>query len=112
MKMHWQNLCREDKQTVIDSRIKVGCEIFASCLSQANALVKNEFQKSSTTVWHDADKNRALDIAKLIFQRAVNYSDVKEIAEDVHTPEIEEIKVTQESGNGKETVLNDEIGGF
>lgn len=110
--MLWQDLSKEDKQRIVDNRVKVSGEIFASCLSKANSVVRNEFQKSSSTVWHDGDKQRAIDIAKLIFQRVVSFSDVKEMAADVHIPEIEDIQITQESGNGKEAALDDTIGGF
>jgi hypothetical protein len=74
----------------------------------------NEFAGGSggSTVWHEQDKNRAVEVSKLIFCRVVTISDVKEMADEVHTPEIEDIKLTQESGDGNETVLIDGIGSF
>lgn len=110
--VHWQDLPKEDKEKNIDNRIKVSGEIFASCLAKANAIIKNEFNKSSSTVWHDGDKQRAIDVAKLIFASAISYEDVKRISEDVPTPEIEDIKVTQQSEGGKEAAIDEIVGGF
>lgn len=110
--MPFQDLSKEDKQRVIDDRINVSSEIFASCLAKANSMVRNEFSTSTSTVWHEQDKNRAVDVAKLIFSRIVTYSDVKAMAKQVHTPEIQNIKLTQELENGNESILIDEIGSF
>jgi hypothetical protein len=109
----FQGLTKEDKQRIIDARISSSNEIFSSCLSQANALIRNEFKSNGgSTVWHDADKNRAVDVAKLIFSRVVSYNDVKEIAQEVHFPQIEDIKVTRKEGDGKDMALGDNIGSF
>jgi len=109
--MQAQRLLRGDKQRIIDNRIAVSNEIFSSILSKTNKMLKTEFQENST-IWHDKDRDRAVDVAKLIFERTVSLEDVKEMATEVHTPIIEDVKITTENDDGKEGALNLEIGSF
>jgi len=110
--VQFQDLTREDKQRTVDNRINVSSELFASCLAKSSTILQNQFSQSSSSVWHEQDRNRAVEVAKLIFCRIVTISDIREMADQVHTPEIEDIKLTQESGDGKESVHLDEIGSF
>ena len=109
--MQSQHLVKGDKQRVIDNRIAVSTEIFASILSKTNNMLKSRFQENST-IWHDKDRDRAVDVAKLIFSRAVDFEDVKEMAKQVHTPDIEDVKITEDNGDGKTGALDPEIGSF
>jgi len=110
----FQSLSKKDKQRIVDDRISVGNEIFASCLAKANALLKNEFasDNNGSSVWHEQDKNRAVEVAKLIFCRVVSINDVREMADEVHTPEIDDIKLTRDEDNGEEDSLKNGLGSF
>ena len=111
--MPFQGLSKKDKQRVVDDRVNVSKEIFASCLAKANSILRNEFaQGNAAGVWAEQDRNRAVEVAKLLFCRVVSISDIREMAEEVHNPEIEDVKITHDAGDGSETYLIDGIGSF
>ena len=111
--MPFRGLSDKDKQRIVDNRVSVSNEIFASCLEKASVILRNEFAQGSTsTVWHEQDKNRAVEVAKLIFCRVVSIGDIREMADEVHNPEIEDIKLTQDTDDGNEATLIDGIGSF
>lgn len=109
--MQSQHLIEKDKQKIVDNRIAVSTEIFDSILSRTNKMLKSRFQENST-IWHDKDRDRAVDVAKLIFSRTVDFDDIKQMAEQVHTPDIEDVKITEDNSDGKINALDIEIGSF
>ncbi len=106
-----QDMSNKDFQKEIDSRLKANLEIFESLLSGAVAMVTRIFPTAST-VAHDGDKARALEIAKFIYSRSITHADSKELGAQIWHPQVEELPLSSESENGFEHTINSEIGSF
>lgn len=91
--------------------VDVSLDLFSGIVSKVKGVLNESFNQKLQTVYHDGEKRLVLEVARDIFKVTVTHSMLKELADNLPTPDVEtiglrpDVTITHEAGSGSRAVM-------